>query len=55
MAYGETLFLDEIGEMDRLTQAQTVAGAATREISKGGGPSFFVDFRAVAATNRDLE
>jgi len=55
-ADGGTAFLDEIGDMTPYAQAKILRVVETREIHRlGGGKPQYVDFRVVAATNRDLE
>lgn len=56
LADGGTVFLDEIGEMPLLIQAKFLRVIETGEVTRvGGGKSKKVDFRLVAATNRNLE
>lgn len=55
-ADGGTAFLDEIGDMSLLAQAKVLRAIETHEIHRlGGNKTQFVDFRLIAATNRDLE
>jgi len=50
-----TLFLDEIGELDEPVQAKLLRALEQRTIERlGGSGPIEVDFRLVAATNRDL-
>lgn len=54
-ADGGTLFLDEIGDMPVSTQIKLLRVLETKEVQMvGGRQSKRVDFRLVAATNRDL-
>ncbi len=55
-ADGGTAFLDEIGDMSPYAQAKILRAIETREIQRlGGGKIQYIDFRVVAATNRNLE
>ena len=55
-ANGGTLFLDEIGEIDLSTQVKLLRVLETRKIVRvGDNKDIPVDFRLVAATNRDLK
>lgn len=55
-ADGGTAFLDEIGDMSPYAQAKILRVIETHEITRlGGVRAQPVDFRVVAATNRDLE
>jgi len=54
-AAGGTLFLDEIGEIDMATQIALLRTLETKSVRRiGGTREKPVDFRLVAATNRDL-
>ena len=54
-ANGGTLFLDEIGEIDLMTQVKLLRTLETRTVKRvGGNEDLPVDFRLVAATNRNL-
>ena len=54
-AQGGTLFLDEIGEIDLDTQVKLLRAIESRSVTRlGSTQAIPVDFRLVAATNRDL-
>ncbi len=54
-AAGGTIFLDEIGELSSLAQSRLLRVLETREVQRlGASRRVEVDFRVVAATNRDL-
>jgi Nif-specific regulatory protein len=56
LADGGTLFLDEVGELAVAIQAKLLRAIEAREIDRiGGRGPIAVDFRLVAATNRDME
>jgi transcriptional regulator with PAS, ATPase and Fis domain len=56
MADGGTLFLDEIGDISLKTQVDLLRVLEERKICRVGGNTLIpVDFRLIAATNRDLE
>ncbi len=55
VADGGTIFLDEIGDISLKTQTDLLRVLQEKEIVRvGGTQSIAVDFRCVAATNRDL-
>jgi DNA-binding NtrC family response regulator len=55
-AHGGTIFLDEIGDMARETQAKVLRVLQERSFERvGGSKPLAVDVRVVAATHRDLE
>lgn len=53
-ADGGTLFLDEIGDLPMSIQKSLLRSLQEKSIRPLGGKEIFVDFRLVAATNRDL-
>jgi two-component system, NtrC family, response regulator HydG len=56
IAEGGTVFLDEIGDISLKTQTDLLRVLQEREIVRvGGNQPIKVDFRIVAATNKDLE
>jgi DNA-binding NtrC family response regulator len=56
IAEGGTVFLDEIGDISLKTQTDLLRVLQEREIVRvGGNDPIKVDFRIVAATNKDLE
>jgi two-component system response regulator HydG len=56
IAEGGTVFLDEIGDISLKTQTDLLRVLQEREITRVGGNQIIsVDFRCVAATNKDLE
>jgi DNA-binding NtrC family response regulator len=56
VAEGGTVFLDEIGDISLKTQTDLLRVLQEREITRvGGHQPIKVDFRCVAATNKDLQ
>ncbi len=55
LASGGTIFLDEIGDMNPVTQAKVLRALENRKIERlGGNHSIDVDVRVISATHRDL-
>jgi two-component system nitrogen regulation response regulator NtrX len=55
LASGGTIFLDEIGDMNPVTQAKVLRVLENRKIERlGGSHSIDVDVRVISATHRDL-
>jgi DNA-binding NtrC family response regulator len=55
LANGGTIFLDEIGDMNPVTQAKVLRALENRTIERlGGTHSIPVDVRVISATHRDL-
>jgi len=55
LASGGTIFLDEIGDMNAVTQAKVLRALENRKIERlGGSHSIEVDVRVISATHRDL-
>ena len=55
LASGGTIFLDEIGDMNPVTQAKALRVLENRKIERlGGSQSIDVDVRVISATHRDL-
>jgi DNA-binding NtrC family response regulator len=56
LAHGGTLFIDEIGELDRALQPKLLRALEKLEVRRvGGQKTIRVDVRVVAATNRNLD
>src|SRR5213079_2241834 len=55
LASGGTIFLDEIGDMNPVTQAKVLRALENRTIERlGGSQTIPVDVRVISATHRDL-
>jgi DNA-binding NtrC family response regulator len=55
LAQGGTIFLDEIGDMNPVTQAKVLRALENRTIERlGGGHSVAIDVRVLSATHRNL-
>jgi DNA-binding NtrC family response regulator len=55
-AHGGTIFLDEIGELDKELQVKLLRVIQDKEFQRvGGNRSIKVDVRIIAATNKDLK
>jgi len=55
LASGGTIFLDEIGDMNAVTQAKVLRALENRKIERlGGSQTIDVDVRVISATHRDL-
>ena len=55
LASGGTIFLDEIGDMNPITQAKVLRALESRKIERlGGTHPIDVDVRVISATHRDL-
>jgi DNA-binding NtrC family response regulator len=55
LAHGGTIFLDEIGDMNPLTQAKVLRALEERKIERlGGNQSIPVDVRIISATHKNL-
>jgi DNA-binding NtrC family response regulator len=56
LASGGTIFLDEIGDMNPVTQAKVLRALENRTIERlGGTQSIAVDVRVISATHRNLQ
>src|SRR5580693_5429612 len=56
LASGGTIFLDEIGDMNAVTQAKVLRALENRKIERlGGSHAIDVDVRVISATHRDLQ
>ena len=55
LAHTGTIFLDEIGDMDKMLQARLLRVLADRRVMRIGSDAFIpIDIRIIAATNSDL-
>jgi len=55
LAHGGTIFLDEIGDMNPLTQAKVLRALEERKVERlGGNQSIPIDVRILSATHRNL-
>ena len=55
LAHGGTIFLDEIGDMNPLTQAKVLRALEERRVERlGGNQSIPVDVRIISATHKNL-
>lgn len=55
LAHGGTIFLDEIGDMNPLTQAKVLRALEERRVERlGGSHSIPVDVRIISATHKNL-
>ena len=55
-ALGGTVFLDEIGDMTPFAQAKILRSIESKEVHRlGGNERITLDFRSIAATNKDPE
>lgn len=56
LANGGTIFLDEIGDMNLVTQSKILRVLDEKKFQRvGGGRDLTMDVRVIAATNKDLE
>ena len=56
IAHGGTIFLDEIGEINQMTQAKLLRVVQQKEFERvGSSTSIKVDARILAATNKDIK
>jgi len=55
LAHGGTIFLDEIGEMEKLAQTSLLRVIQERRVMRLGGDKYLpIDVRIIAATNKEL-